>query len=152
MLEPNEKELLEKGLRPIRIIWVAALGSLVVYIIMVHLLGEKINLRVSDIGLYRNIALGLTIAELWFTYFIRKKMLLSKSPRKRTAVLHYMEIFIITLEILESIAIYGLLLIFLGDSLLIFYIFIAISALAMVYFRPKWMELEQIALAMKQTS
>ncbi|MBU2499127.1 MAG: hypothetical protein KKE57_09510 [Proteobacteria bacterium] len=56
----------------------------------------------------------------------------------------------ISLALSESIGIYGLVLFFLGDSLRTLYTFIGISALAIIYHRPKREELETLALAMQR--
>lgn len=54
---------------------------------------------------------------------------------------------IVTLAIAESVAIYGLLLLFLGKDFQSLYIFTAVSAAAMIVHRPKMDEVERLAIA-----
>jgi hypothetical protein len=51
-----------------------------------------------------------------------------------------------SLALSESIGVYGLVLFFLGESFRTLYIFIGISALAMLLYRPKREELETLAM------
>ena len=50
---------------------------------------------------------------------------------------------IISFAISEAIAIFGLILLFLGEGLPIVYVFMAVSALSMFFFRPDRDELEE---------
>jgi hypothetical protein len=54
----------------------------------------------------------------------------------------YTKATVITLALAESIGIFGLVLFFLGDSFQVLYLFIAVSAAVMFYYRPKRDELE----------
>ena len=62
----------------------------------------------------------------------------------------YIPAVITTLALAESIGIYGLLLFLLGGDFKTLYTFIIVSALAMIFYRPKREELERLALAYKK--
>ena len=57
---------------------------------------------------------------------------------------------IVSLALSESIGIYGFVLFLLGGGFKTLYIFIAVSALAMVFYRPKREEMEKLAMAYKK--
>ena len=63
---------------------------------------------------------------------------------------HYAAVVIISLALSESIGIYGLVLFLLGGGFKTLYTFIAVSALAMVFYRPKREEMEKLAMAYKK--
>lgn len=56
----------------------------------------------------------------------------------------------VSLALSESIAIYGLVLFFLGDDYQSLYLFVGISAIAMFFYRPKKEELEELIRAAMQ--
>ena len=55
---------------------------------------------------------------------------------------------IVSLALSEFIGIMGLVLFFLGDNFQVLYTFMAISAIAMLFYRPKRQELETLNIAM----
>ena len=55
----------------------------------------------------------------------------------------------VSLALSEFIGIMGLVLFFLGDNFQVLYTFMAISALAMFFYRPRREELETLAIAMQ---
>jgi hypothetical protein len=167
MLEAHEKEAVNKGMLTLWVIWAAILSSLFVYIVVCHLLGEEIRGDFAESGfpfkLFRNILYGVVAAELLMMYYLRKFMLKwrpsaattdmpgrSSSLHKLPFVGQYTAIVIISLAIADSIGIYGLVLYLLGGDFKTLYIFIIISALAMIFYRPKREELEKLAVAYKK--
>ena len=62
----------------------------------------------------------------------------------------YTAVVVISLALVESIGIYGFVLFGLGGGLKTLYTFIGISALAMIFYRPKREELEKLAMAYKK--
>jgi len=160
-----ERELNEKSHQILWIIWTAMLGSLFVYIFICHLWEDEIR-RASNsnfpLDLIRNILYGIAIFTLILTRFIRKlilagqhdgpgpKSLDSSSPSNQSAIIgKYVTAMLVSLALSEFIGIMGLALFFLGDNFQVLYIFMAISAVAMFFYRPKREELETLALAMQ---
>jgi hypothetical protein len=167
MLEAQEKEAINKGMQTLWFIWAAMLGSLLIYIFVCHQLGEEIRGGFDKSGfpfeLFRNILYGVVVVELIMTYYLRKFMLKGRpSAAKadmpgRSSTLNqlpfmsqYTAIVIISLAIADSIGIYGFVLFLLEDGFKILYTFIFVSALAMVFYRPKREELEKLAAAYKK--
>ena len=166
MLEAQEKVAIEKGMQTLWVIWAAMLGSLLIYIFIGHQWGEGlIGAEGTElpIGLLRKICVVLAAGALLTSYYLRRFMLKGQSKAARSAtikraaalnqppfVTQYTSLVIVSLACAESVGIYGLLLFLLGDSLQVFYTFIGISALAMVFYRPKREELERLAKTYKQ--
>ena len=161
MLEPQEREAIEKGFLPVLIIWGAMLASLLIYVLICHLADEQIH-KVPrpefPIALIRNILMGVGGAALVLAYYMRRLMLrvrpegsVPDSPLhtgQPKALAKYTVAVIISLALCESIGIYGVVLFFLGADFQILYIFIGASAIAMYFFRPKKEELVEMAMAM----
>ena len=166
MLEAQEKEAVNKGMLTLWFIWAAMLGSLFIYIVVCHVLGEGFGrVEGSDlpIGLLRKILAGMGVVVVLVAYFMRRSM-----RSDRTGILHpkleermagwntapfvgkYVAVVIVSLALSESIGIYGFVLFILGDSFKTLYTFIVVSALAMFFFRPKNEELEKLAMAYKK--
>jgi hypothetical protein len=166
MLEAQEKEAINKGMLTLWVIWAAMLGSLFIYIVVCHILGEGFGgVEGSDlpIGLLKKILAGMGVVVVLLAYFMRQSMLsvrtevLQPKPVERTAgwntipfVAKYVAVVIVSLAMSESIGIYGFVLFLLGDSFQTLYTFIAVSALAMVFYRPKREELERLAMVYKK--
>jgi F0F1-type ATP synthase membrane subunit c/vacuolar-type H+-ATPase subunit K len=166
MMEAQDKDAIDKGMQTLWVIWAAMLGSLGIYIFVCFQLVEGVlgNERTEvPINLLRKILLGVVAAELIMSYYLRQFMLKDRSSNagvnsaRRSSTLnqpplvsHYTVAVIISLALADSIGVYGLVLFLLGDSLQVFYTFIGISALAMVFYRPRREELERLALAYKQ--
>lgn len=168
MVEAQEKVAIDKGMQTLWVIWAAMLGSLLIYVFVGHQLGEGLmgdKGAELPIGLLRKICAVLAAGALLTGYYLRSTMLKGRSGAARSAtirraaalnqppfVTQYTSIVIVTLALAESIGIYGLLLFLLGAGFKTLYTFIGISVLAMVFFRPKREEIEQLAKVYKQTS
>jgi F0F1-type ATP synthase membrane subunit c/vacuolar-type H+-ATPase subunit K len=167
MLEAQERETINKGMFTLWVIWAAMLGSLLIYILVCHQLGEEMRGGFAESGFsftfFRNILYGVVAVELIMIYYLRKFMLKgrpaaakadmpgrSSNLKQPPFVGLYTSIEIISLAIADSIGIYGLVLFLLGGDFRVLYTFIVISALAMVFFRPKKEELERLAMAYRK--
>ncbi|MBN1931825.1 MAG: hypothetical protein JW786_09485 [Desulfobacterales bacterium] len=136
------------------VIWSAMLGSLFIYVIICHMFGDQI--RGNHLGsgfsieLLKKILYGISVAELFIAYYVRNLMLSTRSKNRRLNLrsatvtgikspdeIKYMSAIIVSLAISGGIGIYGLVLFLLGAEFQTLYNFIAISAAAMVFFRPK---------------
>ena len=161
MVDVAEKGTVENKLLVMWIIWGAMVGSLGIYILVCHLLGDQIRRSMGPdfpLKLLRNIFFGIVIVTLIAIHFIRKFILGKKSsdpgpvpaappsPQDPSTIYaKYTVAMIISLALCESIGIYGLVLYFLGDSFQTLYTFVGISAAAMFYYRPKREEIEALS-------
>jgi hypothetical protein len=169
MLEPEESKAIDKGMKTLWFFWAAMLGSLLAYVFICHQPGVGFKgVEGSDfpIGLLRSIFSGVGAGALLIAYFMRRSMLSVRlgisnpKPVERMVkwdgppfIGKYATAVIVSLALSENIGIYGFVLFLLGGGFKTFYIFIAVSALAMVYYRPKREEMEKLAMAYKkQTS
>jgi len=140
------KEELRKQFKVLQIIWGSMIGSLAIYVIICHLVGDIIRDSADSgipIELLRNFLFVLSIGEITAIYFIRKIVLTVQSDLTPKEFLKkYIPLSVVTFGIAESIGIFGLITYFLGDEVHTLYIFIAISAGVLLYYRPVFEELE----------
>ena len=160
-MDASQKGTVENKLLVMWIIWGAMVGSLVIYIVICNLIGDKVRRPMGPefpLALLRNILFGIGIVALISTHFIRKFMLGKKSggpgpaapsppsPQDQpTVYAKYTTAMIISLALCESVGIYGLILFFLGGSFQTMYTFMIISAAGMFYYRPKREEIEALS-------
>lgn len=165
MLNPSEKEMVDKGMIVMWIIWGAILVSLFVYVLVCHLAGDQIRQNANPaipLDLFKNILYAVSLITLIISYFVRKAVLVVRSSGTRTGASNisqqstqpafigkYTVAMIISLALSESIGIYGVVLYFIGDSLQTLYTFIGVSAIAMIFYRPKKEEIITLANDMK---
>ena len=166
VMQPEESNAVKKGMQTLWFIWAAMLSTLLIYITLCHLLGEGFKASSGPelpISLLRKIFFGLAAVVLIASYYLRRSNLKSQ-PRASAATIVktsfalnqppfvglYIARVIVSLAFSESIGIYGLVLFLLGDSFQTLYTFIGVSALAMVFYRPKKEELEKLARTYKQ--
>jgi len=164
-MEETGRADFEKGLKILWIIWAAMLGSLLIYVFICHQGGEEIRGNMTSelpIGLLKNIFHGAVIVTLLFAHFLRRFMLTGRFSRSEVRpynpgsmshqpalLAKYTVAVLVSLALCEGIGICGVVLFFLGADLKTLYIFIAISALSMFYYRPKMEELERLAMIVK---
>jgi hypothetical protein len=164
MIDPGEREVLEKAMKINWVIWGAMLSSIGIYVLVAHLTEGKVRIGagLGDVfGLLRILLLAFGLLELLLIPFIKKLVLKNVRPPKTTAamgitgpgshpaVAAYTSALVVSLAIAESVAIYGLLLFFLGGDFQTLYLFAALGACGMIVSRPKMAELEHLATRMK---
>ena len=165
MLSPSEKEALDKGMVVLWIIWNAILISLFVYVLVCHLTVDQIRQNSNPdipLTLFKNILYAVSVITLLISYFVRKAALAVRSSGARPGTSNtsqqstqpafigkYTVAMIISLALSESIGIYGVVLYFIGDSLQTLYAFIGVSAITMIFYRPKKEEIITLANDMK---
>ncbi len=168
MLGETEKDAIKKGMMTLWFVWAAMLGSLLIYFFIVHAFGAEIRNPLQPdfpMELLRNILYGISIITIVLSHFLRKLLLAVKDGDASSGFLKsgaqanqplfvgkYTLALMISLALSESIAIYGLVLFLLGTNFQTFYIFTAISALSMFFYRPRRTELEELAVAMQTKS
>jgi len=162
-MEMPGREENEKGLLILRIIWTGMLGFLFFYLILGHQLADEIGRSASatlPLDLVRNTLYGIAILTLLLIHFLRRRMTAGRSDdsgptssstssisNQSSVLAKYMSATIVSLALSESIGIYGLALIFLGDNTQALHIFIGISALAIIFYRPRRGKLEALSIA-----
>ena len=165
MLEATEREGLRKGMKTAWIIWGAMLGSLALYLALCEQLGNLMDVSMlsdAPLALLKSIFYCVAAAELIIAYFVRRFMLSGRLPspvpdlrqqawnvKTSPSVAKYIPGVLVSLAIAESVGIYGLIIFFLGGDFKTLYTFLFISAVAIIFFRPKFEELEQLAVSMK---
>ncbi|MEW5725286.1 MAG: hypothetical protein AB1896_19385 [Thermodesulfobacteriota bacterium] len=165
-MDPLEKENLVRKALPIAwILWGALLGSLVIYLVVAYVISQQTPPE-SDLPadslqkplLYVLALLGAGLIVL--SHFVRRLLLRPKTgpapaaqpgpgpivtpfPGQHPLVGKYLAALLVSLALCEAIGIFGLVLFFLGRDMMTLYVFIAVSAAAMVYHRPKEEELSE---------
>jgi hypothetical protein len=166
MLDEREKKGLRSGYRINMAIWLLMLASLGVYVLVCHLAGDVLR---QDMGpdfpldTLKSILLVISLAEFVIIRYLRNAMLRAGAPQAVEistsgypdaafiALKKYTSATLVAMAIAETIGIYGLILFMLGDDFQTLYLFILISAIAMLYFRPRWSGLEALALETKKS-
>lgn len=160
-MEPTEQAVVDKGWPVLWIIWAGMFGSLVVYAVLCYLLAGMpfIPMSGAPVELIRYIFIFLSALALVLAYFLRKTMLSGGGAKPAAQAeaapaffAQYLTAVITSEAIAEAIAIFGLILLFLGAGLPTAYAFIAVSALSMLIFRPDRDELEQFIDRIRQGS
>ena len=167
MLDPTrEVRQLKAGLLKVWIVWIAMFLTLVLSLIFVFLLGKNVD-QIYHPQAVRQITLilyGVAVVGLILAYFIRKYMLhrASSKPLSEEAgnipgqispyIARYKPAVVVSLAIAESIAAFGLTIFFMNGSLSTFLIFLAISLVGLFLYRPKFEEVEKLAISIKQNS
>jgi len=161
MVEMPGTEQNGKSMLTLWIIWAAMIGSLVMYVILCHLIGDEVGKNVNPdlpVDRIKKILYLVAAVTLFIAYYLRKFMLSGriKSPgvaltgsgvgsKQLPHIAKYTIAMIVSLALSESIGIYGLVLFLLGDNFNTLYTFIGVSAIAMYFFRPKGYEIEKLA-------
>ncbi len=151
MATMEEKQELAKKMVMTWIIWGAMFFSLLMYIIMAHLVMDQLDSNTLGpdfpLALFTNILFAVGVTEVVIAFFLRWFML-KMAGRKQADISQaagkYTVIVLISCAICESVGIYGLVLFFLCQDFQLLYSFMFISAISMIYFRPKTRELEAI--------
>lgn len=161
MTDPNETKKLDSGFLVILIIWGAIFASLGIYLGVCLVLGDTFPGAAGDdfpLATLRYALFGISVVTLVVVHFLRGFMLehpgfvrgSGAGPvAQHPAVARYTVIVIITSALLESIGIYGLILFLLAKDALSLYQLLGLSAVAMLFYRPKKEELLELVERMK---
>jgi hypothetical protein len=158
MQDPRIRDILHKGMRPLRLLWIAMLASLAAYILVCHIMSHEFisTVRfVSHIDAMRQILYLIALITILSAYPVRKVLLRPRTahlaglsfdniPREHvdSAIHRYTTAVTVSLAMAESSALYGLVLFMLGDTFRTLYGFTGISIAAMIIYHPKMSELE----------
>ena len=167
MLDPTrEVRQLKAGMFKVWTVWIAMFLTLVLSLIFVFLLGKNIEQRHHPHIVWQitQILYGVSAVGLILAYFIRKYMLHRASSKPLPTetgntpgqispyIARYKPAVVVSLGIAESIAAFGLTIFFMNGNLSTFLIFLAISLCGLFLYRPKFEEVEKLAISIKQNS
>ncbi|MYE89774.1 hypothetical protein F4X33_12340 [Candidatus Poribacteria bacterium] len=167
MLDPTrEVRQLKAGMFKVWTVWIAMFLTLVLALIFAFLLGGDVEQRHHPLHIRQitQVLYGVSIVGLILAYFIRKYMLhrASSKPLPEEAsnapgqispyIARYKPAVVVSLAIAESVAAFGLTIFFMDGSLITFLIFLAIALVGLFLYRPKFEEVEKLAIAIKQSS
>jgi hypothetical protein len=165
-IEEKERVEIEKELRVLWFFWAGCSGALLVLLLMCAGFGEKLreNIEVKPdfpINMLKAVFIVAGILSLALAYFLRRRVLAGKSiglenkavemlfsSNKPAYLLKYRYGIFQPMAISASPGCYGFVLFMLSGDALIFYLFLIISALGVLYHRPKKEEI--IALLQKE--
>jgi hypothetical protein len=144
-----EKDM-DRVMAILKIIWMALLGSLAVYLIVGRLVAPVLmpQLGGEAFRMLRTALYALGFVTLIAAGYVRRLILAPRGPsagptqaRQYSGLQKYSSAVIASLAMSESIGIYGLVLFLLGKNTMDLFLLVGISAAAMFYFRPRKDEL-----------
>lgn len=142
-----EQEI-DRLLMVLKIVWLALLGSLALYLAVGRFVGPEFASPVSKetFAIIRAALLALGFVTLVAAKYVRGLILgpggrAAGPDRQASLPQRYSSAVIASLAMSESIGIYGLFLFLLGKNEMDLYLLVGISAAAMYYFRPRREEL-----------
>jgi hypothetical protein len=165
MIQPREQEQLKDVLRKAWIVWAAMFCSLPIALMACITMADKLkSFAVQDLpfSISRNILLVLSAVIFIMIGNIRRFQLHGKSIAQRAArtapaergpdqiLLKYMSVLLISLVLSEVIGVFGVLMFILSADVQPLYLFIALSAMAMLMHCPKFSEIQDIAAKMSK--
>jgi DMSO reductase anchor subunit len=139
-------EELDKEFLRLKIIWFGMLGSLVIYLIIGLQIGANIQAAMdkSTFGVLKTVLYLFTLIIIVITRYVRRFILPGKSRNGQAiqdfqplTLQKYTTAMIVAWALLECIGIFGLILFLLGKNRMDLYLLIMISAVAMLWYRPK---------------
>lgn len=137
----------ERVLAAAKIIWLALLGSLALYLVVGRLAAPRFASPMSGetYAVLRTALIALGIVTLIAAKYLRRLILGAGQDRRATVPQRYASAVIASLAMSESVGIYGLVLYLLGKNEMDLYLLVGISAAAMFYFRPRPEELRGLS-------
>ena len=147
-------EQLDRELSRLKIIWFGMLGSLALYLIIALQVAPNIQVSLdkSIFNVVKTVIYLFTLIIIVITRYIRRFILSGKSQQgqgiqsfQSLTLQKYTTVMIVAWALLECIGIFGLILFFLGKNSTDLYLLLIISAVAMLWYRPKKDELVSLA-------
>jgi len=139
---------MDRMLAVLKIIWMALLGSLAVYLIVGRFIAPEFASPMNEetFAILRIVLLALGLVTLIAATYVRRLILgmggrSAAADRQASMPQRYASAVIASLAMSESIGIYGLFLFLLGKNEMDLYLLVGISAAAMYHFRPRKEEL-----------
>jgi hypothetical protein len=164
-VNPDLQDILKKGIRRLWFIWGSMILSLFVYVKIGPLLepntlflpGDDYFIYILKISLYC-ISAVLLASSLYVRHLImtrksenQESMYIQRAEKTNShpAVIKYGTAVTISLAFSESVGIFGFVLFLVSHDFQALYTFTAISAIAMIYHRPRMQELQEVVHEMK---
>ena len=151
IIREEEKITIEQGFLTIMFIWGSILALLIIYLGICMFINESYQIPVGEnfpITTLKNAFYVVSIIILFGIKFIRNKLIPEKGNRSENRVQYYIDKYkvavIVSSTLSECIGIFGLVLFFLSKNFNDLYILLAISAAAMIFYRPKKSELTEL--------
>jgi F0F1-type ATP synthase membrane subunit c/vacuolar-type H+-ATPase subunit K len=157
-------EEVKRGLMTLNIIWFSIFISLVVYLFVGIMVKENVqtSMDAAAFTTLKSILYGIAAVTLIVTRFVRKFVLSAKGGNKQVAqkaeartqhpaLAKYTTAMIVSLAMTESVGIYGLVLFFIGKNAMDLYLLIAVSAIAMFFYRPNREEIVNLSQSFETT-
>lgn len=160
-IEASEKKQLLSGYKIILVIWWALLLSLPMYFVVCTAVGDQLqsSMDSATFTILKSALWCVSVLTLVAVHFLRKFFLQAggsglpsvqpESPQ-HPAVAKYTVVIIMTMALLESIGIYGVVLFFIGKDAASLQQLLIVSAVAMFFYRPRKQELFKLADRMKE--
>ena len=165
MISNKDRAQLRTALQTNKIVWYALAGSVPIYIVACHMLKGQIS-GVDELKPYLNMIRTMLMVLAAFTLFITpiiRKLIIKSArdkrvygpgakaePHVRDAIAKYMTGLIVSLALIESVAIYGFVLFMMGDDYGTLYGFAIAALIFMGAYFPKLSDLEKIAMELKR--
>lgn len=150
----NDQEL-DQGLRNAKILWATLISSLVAYVVLAQMVGEKINvsLPAQTFTTLRTVLYVVSLCTIIGSRILRSKMLSTSNQPTRSltdsgtapVVRRYISAMVTSLGLAEAVALYGVILYVLGKNQVDLYALILAAATAMLLHAPKRSELLDLA-------
>ena len=165
MIQPREQEQLKDVLRKAWIVWAAMFCSLPIALMACITMAENLKsfaMQDFPFSVSRNILLVLSAVIFIMIGNIRRFQMHGKSIAQRATrtapaergpdqiLIKYMSVLIISLALSEVIGVFGVLMFILSADVQPLYLFIALSAMAMLIYCPKFSEVQDIATKMSK--
>jgi F0F1-type ATP synthase membrane subunit c/vacuolar-type H+-ATPase subunit K len=147
----REQQASENDLLVPWIIFISLLVSLAVYVVIGYTAGASLRTAASDEPVVlRSVFYAVSIATFPLITLVRHICLrLNQTMTTPTpAKARYLVTVVISLFLAESMGIYGVVLALLGDGINSLWIFTFLAVLAMLLFRPKFSEYQEIVAAL----
>jgi len=158
-MDEKDRASIDKAMVWLWLVWGSQLAMLLALVVIAHLLGPRIREQI-DIGEsfplgILEILFGIVSAfSLVITWYLRKSCLggkfrrslnicvqLAAARKKPAYIVKYQAVIFVTMAIPPSVGIYGFILSLFGAANTVFYSYIIVSALAVIWQRPKKSEL-----------
>lgn len=150
-MREEEKKTIEQRFRIIMMIWGSILASLIIYLVVCIFLNEVYQTPVGEnfpIATLKNAFYVVSLVILVSIRFLRNKLMPEKGNRSENRINYYIGKYTVAIlvssALSEFIGMFGLVLFFLSKNFADLYIFLALSAAAMIFYRPKKSELVEL--------
>lgn len=162
-METLENDAAKQGLRTIWIVWSAIFLSLWIYVVVCHELVNDIHHVEGDeasLEVLKYVFFALSLVVLYLSHRIRRTMMERTSVKSDLRVIErarqlgkpapfvkYMMIVLVSVALSEGVSLLGVVYFFLSGERQTLYALVGLSAIAMIYHRPKAEELASVSLS-----